>query len=71
MDSVLADPDVEMVLSYPSLLLREYTAPQMVEAITKLSGIMGNMDTGDMPAMNMDMLSDDVLKVVYYAKARN
>lgn len=67
MDSVLADPDVEMVLSYPSLLLREYTAPQMVEAITKLSGIMGNMDTGDMPAMNMDMLSDDVLKVVYYA----
>lgn len=67
MDSVLADPGVEMVLSYPSLLLREYTAPQMVEAISDLSGIMGGMAPDDVPAMNMDMLSDDVLKVVYYA----
>ena len=66
MDSVMADPGVDMVLSYPSLLLREYTAPQMVEAITDLGGIMAGMDSGDMPDVNMDMLSDDVLKLVYY-----
>lgn len=70
MDSLMADSSVEMVLSYPSLLLREYTAPQMVEAISDLSGIMAGMGgdaTNEMPAFSMDMLSDDVLKVVYYA----
>lgn len=69
MDSLMADKGVEMVISYPSLLLREYTAPQMVEAIADLSGVMAGMsaNTGNMPAISMDMLTDDVLKVVYYA----
>ena len=67
MDDILTDSGVEMVLSYPSLLKREYTAPQMVEAITELSGIMAGMNAEDMPSVSMDMLSGDVLKVVYYA----
>ncbi|MCQ2285100.1 MAG: MMPL family transporter, partial [Bacteroidales bacterium] len=71
MDSVMATPGVDMVLSYPSLLLREYTAPQMVEAINDMRGIMAGMDSGDMPDVNMDMLSDDVLKLVYYVAHNN
>ncbi len=66
MDSMMVWPGVEMALSYPSLLLREYTVPQMATAI----GNMANMAPTDGDAafsIPMDMLSDDVLKLVYYA----
>jgi len=71
MDSMMKCDGVEMVLSYPSLLLREYTAPQMVEAIKDMSNMMSHMDTTNMPSIKSDMLSDDVLKVVYYAAHNN
>lgn len=67
MDELMKRDDVEMVLSYPSLLLREYTAPQMVEAIHEMTSLLANMDTATMPNIQTDMLSEDVLKVVYYA----
>ncbi len=67
LDSIQRDNGVEMVLSYPTLLQREYTAPQMVRAIGDLSGIMAGIKPDEMPNVSMDMLSDDVMKVVYYA----
>lgn len=67
MDSIIEDSGVEMVISYPTLLQREYTAPQMMNAIAELSSVMAGMAPDEMPTFNMDMLSEDVLKVVYYA----
>lgn len=66
-DSVMNDEGVEMVISYPSLLLREYTAPQMVESIKGLTSLMENMGMENKSTISMDMLSDDVMKVLYYA----
>lgn len=67
MDSIISDNNVDMVISYPSLLQREYTASQMMEAINDLGNMMAGMNTDNMPALKMDMLSEDVLKVAYYA----
>lgn len=67
LDSISKDSSVEMVISYPTLLHRECTAPQMVETITDLSAMMGSMAPEADPAMNMDMLTDDIFKVVYFA----
>lgn len=66
-DSVMNDEGVEMVISYPSLLLREYKAPQMVESIKGLTSLMENMGMENKSTISMDMLSDDVMKVLYYA----
>ena len=68
LDSVMADSGVEMVISYPTLLHREYTAPQMTEAITNLGDIMGGISPDSAPPIGLDMLSEDILKVVYNAK---
>ncbi len=67
LDSVSKDAGVDMVISYPTLLHRECTAPQMVETITDMSAMMGSMAPEAAPSMNMDMLTDDIFKVVYYA----
>lgn len=67
MDELMQRDDVEMILSYPSLLMREYTAPKMVEAIHEMTGLLSHMDTATIPNIQTDMLSEDVLKVVYYA----
>ncbi|MCQ2285904.1 MAG: MMPL family transporter, partial [Bacteroidales bacterium] len=67
LDSISKDSSVEMVISYPTLLHRECTAPQMVETITDLSAMMGSMAPEADPALNMDMLTDDIFKVVYFA----
>lgn len=66
-DSIKNDTGVEMVISYPSLLLREYTASQMVESIKGLTSLMENMGMENKSTISMDMLSDDVMKVLYYA----
>ena len=68
LDSVMADSGVDMVISYPTLLHREYTAPQMMEALTNLGDIMGGISPDSAPPISLDMLSDDILKVVYNAK---
>lgn len=68
LDSVMADSGVEMVISYPTLLHREYTAPQMMEALTNLGDIMGGISPDSTPPISLDMLSDDILKVIYNAK---
>lgn len=67
LDGISKDSGVDMVISYPTLLHRECTAPQMVQTITDLSAMMGSMAPEADPAMNMDMLTDDIFKVVYFA----
>lgn len=67
LDSISKDSGVEMVISYPTLLHRECTAPQMVETITDLSAMMGSMAPEAAPSMNMDMLTDEIFEVVYFA----
>ncbi|MCQ2272515.1 MAG: MMPL family transporter [Bacteroidales bacterium] len=67
LDSISKDSGVEMVISYPTLLHRECTAPQMVETITDLSAMMGSMVPEADPTMNMDMLTDEIFKIVYFA----
>ncbi len=67
LDSISKDAGVDMVISYSTLLHRECTASQMVETITDLSAMMGSMAPEANPAMNMDMLTDDIFKVVYFA----
>ena len=67
LDSISKDASVDMVISYPTLLHRECTAPEMVKTITDLSAMMGSMAPEADPDLNMDMLTDDIFKVVYYA----
>lgn len=66
LDSISKEPGVDMVISYPTLLHRECTAPEMVKTITDLSAMMGSMAPEADPAMNMDMLTDDIFKLVYF-----
>ena len=65
-DSIAADTNVEMVLSYPSLLLREYTAHQMFDAVNELSSLTREdenlMDSTGLAAM----LTEDMLRLVFY-----
>lgn len=68
LDSLMADPGVDMVISYPTLLRREYTAPQMMEALTNLSDIMGGISPDSTPPVSLSMLSVDILKTVYGLK---
>lgn len=65
-DSVTALPGVEMALSYPSLMLRQYTAPQMVVAIQDMASMASMADSAisDLPT---DLLSVDLLRLVYFA----
>lgn len=65
-DSLSALPNVEMALSYPSLMKKEYTASQMVEAIQDMTAMASVADStaAELPT---DMLSEDVIQLVYYA----
>ena len=65
-DSLMKCNGVEMVLSYPSLMQREYTAPQMVAALQNMTQMMEGADSL-MGGVSMDMLSEDVLRLVYFA----
>lgn len=65
-DSLASLPGVEMALSYPSLMLKEYTAAQMVSAIQDMSALASAADSS-MQSLPTDMLSDDVMRLVYFA----
>lgn len=65
-DSIAEDPNVEMVLSYPSLLLREYTAPQMFVAIKGLSSMMDNAEPAEADGLQT-MLTEEMLRLIFYA----
>lgn len=69
-DSISALPGVEMALSFPSLMKKEYTASQMVAAIQDMSA-MASVADSSAPALPTDMLSEDVMQLVYYAAHGN
>ena len=66
MDSLTACQGVETALSYPSLMQKEYRASEMVTTIQGMSQMMAGSDSL-MSGAKMDVLSEDVLRLVYYA----
>lgn len=57
------DENVEMVISYPTIMQVPHTAPDMVASIGELTASLGSE-----MAVNADMLSEEVLKLLYYVK---
>jgi len=62
-DSLATDSMVEVFVSYPSLLQREYKCSEMMGA---LNGMM-EMGKGFVDSLNLPALTDDMLKIVYYS----
>lgn len=66
-DSLMADKKVDMVISYPSLLQRQYTSRKMVESVREMATMSGDTTmTG-----GLQMLTDDMLRLAYYATHRD
>lgn len=65
-DSLSALPGVEMVLSYPSLMLREHTAADLVASLQDLT-TMVNTDDSTMPQLPLDLLTEETLRILYFA----
>lgn len=62
-DSLATDSMVEVFVSYPSLLQREYQCTEMIGA---LDGMM-EMGKGFVDSLSLPALTDDMLRIVYYA----
>lgn len=62
-DSLANDSMMEVFVSYPSLLQREYKCSEMMGA---LDGMM-EMGKGFVDSLSLPALTDDMLKIVYYA----
>lgn len=65
-DSLAALPGVEMAISYPSIMLKEYEIPQMMAAIQDMAGMVNGIEDNQMQ-LPLDMVSEDVLRLVYFA----
>lgn len=74
-DSLMRDSMVNMVVSYPSILMRQYTSRQITEAIDELKKLQTEMtgEETDITLGNDDatgeslQLSDEMLRLVYYS----
>lgn len=66
MDSLMAMPEVEMAISYPSLMLKEYTVSQMESVLKDMSSLVDAADSA-VGALPLELVSEDVLRLVYYA----
>lgn len=64
-DSISTIDGVESVISYPTLLLKEYTAENMISAVKSMSEEMG---AGAIPPEAEELLSPQMLRIVYYMK---
>ena len=62
-DSLANDSAVEVFVSYPSLLQREYKCSEMMGAVDE----MMDMSKGFVDSLELPDLTDDILKIVYYA----
>lgn len=62
-DSLATDSMVDVFVSYPSLLQREYQCTEMMGA---LDGMM-EMGKGFVDSLSLPALTDDMLRIVYYA----
>lgn len=73
-DSISTIEGVESIFSYPTILLKEYTADEMVSAMMDmakdLEGAPGTMapDMAGIPAL--DLLSSETLRIAYYMKEK-
>ncbi|MCQ2297660.1 MAG: MMPL family transporter [Bacteroidales bacterium] len=68
LDSIQAMPHVEAATSYPSLMLHEYTPSQMVNNVQGAANLLSSSNSEESsPVDNVDMLSEDVLRLIYYA----
>lgn len=66
LDSLSTFPGVEMAISYPSLMMKRYTVEEMAQAIQEM-GSMANLADTQQLSIPMDMISEDVLRMVYFA----
>lgn len=68
-DSLDSDPEVLMMLDYPSLFKKEMTAEEMCGNIQTLMSVLPAMPGADIPDIHFDqkLLSPDMLRVLYYA----
>lgn len=62
-DSIGSDPKVVTAMSYPSIMLKERTADEMVEFIKGMSSMM----PGGTESSDATMLTPELLEIVYYA----
>lgn len=62
-DSVSQEEKVSAALSYPSLILKKHTVPEMAD---HLRGLLG-MSPDAASAVDTTLLNEDMLKIVYYA----
>ncbi|MCQ2343551.1 MAG: MMPL family transporter [Paludibacteraceae bacterium] len=62
-DEFLSDSNVEMFISYPSLLQRQYPCDKMITAVTEMSQLAeGMLDSVELPE-----LTEPMLRLVYYS----
>lgn len=62
-DEFLSDSNVEMFISYPSLLQRQYPYEKMITAVTEMSQLAeGMLDSVQLPE-----LTEPMLRLVYYS----
>lgn len=54
-DSIAGHPEVDMAISYPSLMLKKHNVTEMTDMLKKLGGEQA------------EMLSEDLLRIVYYS----
>ena len=64
-DSLNSDSKVVTAISYPSIMLKERTADEMIAFIREMSAMM----PAGMESTDSTMLSSDLLGIVYYAAA--
>lgn len=65
-DSLMQDSLVNMVVSYPSLLQRQYPCSRMLTAIDEMTAMARNMIEKEEA---LPMLTEDMLRLVYHAHA--
>jgi len=63
-DSLLQDSSVKAVISYPTMLKKQYTAEGLVDYIYKMSVDMADY----MPPMDLSQLTPEVMRTVYYMR---
>jgi len=69
-DSLLANPSVESVISYATLLKQEYTSDEMSAELKNLSEDFGSM-LPEGASSGLDMLTPELMRVVYYMKLQD
>jgi len=63
-DSLLQDSSVKAVISYPTMLKKQYTAEGLVDYIFKMSVDMAEF----MPPIDLAQLTPEVMRTVYYMR---